>query len=333
MIKKYKIISFVFLAVFLVLIIGFGTYRVMSVNNNGKQSKIKEKTEKEIQYIDENLIKIFNKMNNIEYESYKISVNTVNTENKEETNQNGKDSTGSNLENSNESSTGNNQKENSSSSEENNTTGNASSSEENNTTVNESSSDKNTESIQKKYNLQEEGILTQKEEIDWKEVKNNIEKIYVSIPTITLDLYQTNITDQNILNFNTEYDNLTKIIQGENKTDTLKQLCKIYEIYVKFIEENDSSEQEKTIAKTKLNIFKAYSSLDEEKWDEISNHMRSASEEFSKLMTSTDMKEEKQYGINKAYIMINELYKSANVKDSKIFLIKYKNTLEEFKNL
>ena len=321
MIKKYKIISFVFLAVFLVLIIGFGTYRVMSVNNNGKQSKIKEKTEKEIQYIDENLIKIFNKMNNIEYESYKISLNTVNTENKEETNQNGKDSTGSNLENSNESSTGNNQKENSSSSEENNTTGN------------ESSSDKNTESIQKKYNLQEEGILTQKEEIDWKEVKNDIEKMYVSIPTITLDLYQTNITDQNILNFNTEYDNLTKIIQEENKIDTLKQLCKIYEIYVKFIEENNSSEQEKTIAKTKLNIFKAYSSLDEEKWDEISNYMRSASEEFSKLMTSTDMKEQKQYGINKAYIMINELYKSANIKDSKIFLIKYKNTLEEFKNL
>ena len=321
MIKKYKIISYVFLAVFLVLIIGFGTYRVMSVNKNGKQSKIKEKTEKEIQYIDENLIKIFNKMNNIEYESYKISLNTVNTENKEETNQNGKDSTGSNLENSNESSTGNNQKENSSSSEENNTTGNA------------SSSDKNTESIQKKYNLQEEGILTQKEEIDWKEVKNDIEKMYVSIPTITLDLYQTNITDQNILNFNTEYDNLTKIIQEENKIDTLKQLCKIYEIYVKFIEENNSSEQEKTIAKTKLNIFKAYSSLDEEKWDEISNYMRSASEEFSKLMTSTDMKEQKQYGINKAYIMINELYKSANIKDSKIFLIKYKNTLEEFKNL
>lgn len=321
MIKKYKIISYVFLAVFLVLIIGFGTYRVMSVNKNGKQSKIKEKIEKEIQYIDENLIKIFNKMNNIEYESYKISVNTVNTENKEETNQNGKDSTGSNLENSNESSTGNNQKENSSSSEENNTTGNA------------SSSDKNTESIQKKYNLQEEGILTQKEEIDWKEVKNDIEKMYVSIPTITLDLYQTNITDQNILNFNTEYDNLTKIIQEENKIDTLKQLCKIYEIYVKFIEENNSSEQEKTIAKTKLNIFKAYSSLDEEKWDEISNYMRSASEEFSKLMTSTDMKEQKQYGINKAYIMINELYKSANIKDSKIFLIKYKNTLEEFKNL
>lgn len=46
MIKKYKIISFVFLAVFLVLIIGFGTYRVMSVNNNGKQSKIKEKQKK-----------------------------------------------------------------------------------------------------------------------------------------------------------------------------------------------------------------------------------------------------------------------------------------------
>ena len=31
--------------------------------------------------------------------------------------------------------------------------------------------------------------------------------------------------------------------------------------------------------------------------------------------------------------MINELYKATNIKDPKIFLIKYKNTLEELKNI
>ena len=61
--------------------------------------------------------------------------------------------------------------------------------------------------------------------------------------------------------------------------------------------------------------------------------MKSASEEFSKLMTSTNMKEQKQYSTNKSYIMINELYKTANIKDTKIFLIKYKNTLEELENM
>ena len=79
--------------------------------------------------------------------------------------------------------------------------------------------------------------------------------MYLSIPTITLDLYQTTINDKNILNFNTEFDNLTKIVQEENKVETLRQLCKIYEIYVKFLEENNSSDQEKLVAKTKLDIF------------------------------------------------------------------------------
>lgn len=59
-----------------------------------------------------------------------------------------------------------------------------------------SEGENSTETEQKEYQLQEEGILTQKEDIDWQVVKNNIEKMYVSIPTITLDFYQTNINDR-----------------------------------------------------------------------------------------------------------------------------------------
>ena len=183
-------------------------------------------------------------------------------------------------------------------------------------------------------------FLTIKSEIEKKigELEDNkkfVESITLEKKRLTNEIKKIDetINDKNILNFNTEFDNLTKIVQEENKVETLRQLCKIYEIYVKFLEENNSSEQEKVVAKTKLDIFKAYSSLDDNNWEEISNYMKSASEEFSKLMTSLDMKEQKQYSINKSYIMINELYKATNIKDPKIFLIKYKNTLEELKNI
>lgn len=322
--KKHKIRAYIFLAIFVILVVSFGAYRVMSVNKEGDKKEIGEKVATEKKYIDERLTEIFNQMNNIKYESYKISINTVNPSTQEETNQqNSQNAEGENQTGQESENTGKSEKGSDSKSADSSETGGKSNSEGENST----------ETEQKKYQLQEEGILTQKEDIDWQVVKNNIEKMYVSIPTITLDLYQTNVNDENILNFNTEFDNLTKIVQNENKTGTLNQLCKIYEIYVKFVEESDSSEQEKTVAKTKLNIFKAYSNLDEEKWEEVSKYMKSASEEFSKLMTSLDMKEQKQYSINKSYIMINELYKATNIKDPKIFLIKYKNTLEELKNI
>ena len=56
----------------------------MATSKNNDKNKLSEKTENEIKYLDENLIKIFNQMNNIKYESYKISVNTANPSNMEE---------------------------------------------------------------------------------------------------------------------------------------------------------------------------------------------------------------------------------------------------------
>ena len=81
--KKYKIIGYIFLIIFLILVISFGIYRVISANTDNNKNKIKEKAESEERYLDENLIKIFNQMNNIQFENYKISISKVNTSNTE----------------------------------------------------------------------------------------------------------------------------------------------------------------------------------------------------------------------------------------------------------
>lgn len=317
--KKYKIIGYIFLIIFLILVISFGIYRVISANTDNNKNKIKEKAESEERYLDENLIKIFNQMNNIQFENYKISISKVNTSNtetsqsnqkNEESGKGSKETSGGKGSEMSEDSKG--EKANSQSSTE---------------------SESDSSDMQKTYKLQEQGILIQSEDIDWTTIKTEIENIYLSLPTITLDLYQTNIKDQDILDFNTEYDKLTKIVQEQNKNETLKQLVKLYEIYVKFVEGTTDKQKEIILAKTKLNILKAYSQLDNGNWEEISNNIKSASDEYSKLMTTTNLKEEKQYTTNKIYIMINELKNATDIKDSKIFLIKYRNTLEEIRNM
>lgn len=61
--------------------------------------------------------------------------------------------------------------------------------------------------------------------------------------------------------------------------------------------------------------------------------MKNAIDSYSKLLTNTEIDARKQYNVSKGYIMLNELQNVANLKDSAVFLIKYKNLLEEFNNI
>ena len=151
---------------------------------------------------------------------------------------------------------------------------------------------------------------------------------------MTLDLYQTSVNQQDVVNFNKEYDNLTKAVKEENKENTLKELSILYDYLPKFVENCTDEEKEKALIKTKNNIFKSYSILEKEEWSTISDNINTAIQEFSKLVTSMDNKESgSQYNINKANVMINELQNAITLKDKEVFLIKYKNLLEELQNL
>lgn len=327
-VKKYKIFAYILIVVFIVAAISFATYRVMSKSKTNEQ-QMKEKSHSEIEYIEGSLLKMFNHMNNIEFENYKISIGEVNqnsTGGSSKKSSNGSTQSGGNGEKS-DGGSGN------SDSNSEDGSSNSSSGSSSDTTSGDSKNANNGSSSTQVYELQKTGVLTKDENINWTTVKNEVEDLYLSIPTITLDLYQTEADEQDILNFNTEYDILTKTIQEENKLKTLQQLVKVYEVLVKIADKSEESEIDKTVLKTKLNIYKAYSKLDENKWDEIAKDTKSAVEEFAKLMTKKDIEEQKQYAINKIYIMLSELQKSTDKKDVQIFLIKYKNMMEELNNL
>ena len=73
--------------------------------------------------------------------------------------------------------------------------------------------------------------------------------------------------------------------------------------------------------------------MDLKNWQEVSNDIKQASNVFSKLLTDTTIDTNKQYTISKIYVMINELQNAVNVEDETVFLIKYKNILEEMNSV
>ena len=303
--KKYKKIAYVFLII-IVSILSVTIYA--NASKEDRESK-KEKNFSEVEFLETKLLNLANEINNIETRNYNISTTEISTQAEDQ-----KDSESS----------GQNQE------------GGNSQGGDSNSGTKTSSSNKSSDSQSKssqKFDLVEKGILTSSEDVNWKDIKNEIEILYSSIPTITLDLYQLNTNKEDILNFNKEFDNLTMVVKEEKKEETLSELSKLYDYIPKFMENSTDDELYKVVTEAKANILKAYSKLDSKNWQEISNDIKQAIDIYSKLLTDTNIDQSKQYTISKVYIMINELQNAIQMQDESIFLIKYKNIIEEMNTL
>lgn len=306
--EKHKTVAFGCLSIIIVVIIIF-MFQTIS-KENGKDAK--EKTLAEVEFIEVKLVGLLNKMNNIEVRNYNVSVTEITQKKSLENESNTANETSKSADK------GNNDKAN----------------EKGDTSSEQKTNDKESENQQnEKFQLKATGVLTRNEDIDWEQVKNDVEMLYSSIPTITLDLYQMQVAQEDILNFNKEIDILTLAIQKNNKEETLKSLSTIYEYIPKFIEKTTNDNLIKTITKTKSDLFKSYSQLDRKNWQEISEMIKKAVDNFSQLLTDTKIDSNKQYTINKVYVMLNELQNAVKVQDINVFLIKYKNILEEMNDL
>ncbi len=300
--KKFKIISYMIL--FIVLVILALTVYTSATEN--KEEDEKEKVISEIRYLDTKLVDLFNKMNNIETRNYKIYTTKIQ-----------------------ESSSA----ENSGGSSSNNGSEQSNSSSESNTNQDNSNNQTQTENTGENYEMQAIGILTSSRDIDWTLCKNELELIYSSISTITLDLYNLKVSQEDILNFNSDLDQLTVSIQSEDKQQTLDSLVKLYEYITRFGQSVIEDTVYKIVLNTKLNVFKGYAKLDSGDWVGINTNMEDAINVYETLLTNTQMDTNKQTSINKGYVMLNELKNAVNIQNSSVFLIKYKNLLEEINNL
>ena len=299
--KKYKSLIYVLLIIIIVLI-GFFIYKVLGKNENNYNNK--EKTVSEIKDIEYRFVNIFNLLNDISFDNYKISLTKIEENNNNNTESQDSNSSSSSSSDSNKNESGNESKASTSS------------------------------QINEKYTMEESGILTNDVSIDWEEIKSEVEIMYSKIYSLALDLYQTSAKQEDIIKFNKEYDSLAIAVKEENKGKTLEELAKLYNYLPEFIQDCSDDEKQIIIIKTKNYIFQAYSKLDAEDWESISDNVDSAIQEFTKLVTDiTNIEKENQYTINKIYIILNELLNSIQLQDREVFLIKYKNVLEELQNL
>ena len=306
--KKFKIISYIILLIVLV-VLALTVYT--SATQNDEQDE-KEKAIAEIRYLDTKLVELFNNMNHIETRNYQIYTTKI-EESRSAQNTGGGSSGGTDA---------------SGSSSDSNTSSGSDS-----TSTQDDSNQAQTENTNENYEMKASGILTTNRDIDWNSCKNESELMYTSISTITLDLYRLHVSQEDILNFNKELDNLTVSLEEENKQLVLDNLVKIYEYIPKFAQAVVDDPLYKTVVETKLNVFKGYAKLDSGDWAGMNTNLVDAINIYATLLTNTQIDTSKQTSINKGYVMLNELKNAVDTQNRSVFLIKYKNLLEEINNL
>ncbi len=304
--KKFKILGFIVL-ILIILVLSYSIYVLAKENPQENQEN---KILSEIRYVEAEFTDLFNTMNNIETRNYGIEIDELSKETAEK------------MKESESSSSGGGQSSSS---------GSGSSGTEKSSSNTSSGENGETNQDSEKYDLKLNGVLTTTKDINWDIVKSEVENLYTSIPTMTMDLYQLNINKDEILNFNKEIDNLVTVVNEENKESTLQTLSVIYDYLPKFLESAKGEDViYKKVVVTKANIFKGYSKLDSGKWDEISQDIQNGVNTFTELLSNPDViNSNNQYSVNKIYIMLNELQNAVNMQDVSVFLIKYKNLIEE----
>lgn len=343
--KKFVIIAYIML-ILIIFISGFFVYKVIAQNKNNDQNEGRNKALANVEFFEHEIVNFFNEINNIKFENYTISATDIEKKSSktESTDALKSDSGNGEKQGSSESSKSDSKEENSG--EQSKTPDSSSESSSQGQTSDKA---QNESSNNQQYKMEKSGVLTNKDKTNWNQIKSEVERVYALLNLVTTDLYQTQTSKEEIQIFNNEFDNFTKSINNENKEESLKELSLLYEYMPEFFENCTENENKITVIKTKNDIFKAYSILDSQNWDKMQNYVEEASKNFENLMQIANSEESKaqniiekyntnkngvnKYDINKANIMIDELKNAINMKDKDIFLIKYKNLLEELENI
>ena len=193
---------------------------------------------------------------------------------------------------------------------------------------NEEISSKDTENNVVQYSMVPNIVLNADKTINWENLKLGIENLNNTWPSIIVDLYKANVDNNKLTEFSNLINTCIGNIKNENRTETLNNLAKLYEYIPVFLEKIASDNQQIELAKTKVEVIKAYVNIDFENWDGLKGNLDSATSNFEPILNNTN-ESEKEYNIRKVYVLLQEFKNAVDTKDKDLLFMKYKNLMEE----
>lgn len=178
------------------------------------------------------------------------------------------------------------------------------------------------------YSMVPNTILNANKTINWENLKLEIENLNNTWPSIIVDLYKANVDNKKLTEFSDLINTCIGNIKNENRTETLNSLAKLYEYIPVFLEKIAFDNKQIELAKTKVEVIKAYVNIDFANWEELKTSLDRAISNFEPIVNNTS-EAEKEYNIRKAYVLLQEFKNAVDTNDKDLLFMKYKNLMEE----
>lgn len=307
------------------LIILSNIFVLSGCSNNNDEELLVSKLESEMQYFDSIISDMLNNANGINFQNYQVSSEKIEEQPSQGESSQGAQTTGSS------SQSQSSEVQQSSGEDQQSSPGGNSSSQKGGSSSGSGSQTGQQQNQQNnvKYELVENNSLTNERTTNWDELTNSVENIYSDWSIVTLDLYKKNVDSQKILNFNTDLDNLTTAIKAKDKPQTLLLLAKVYSYIPTYSADFSDDQMQINLYRVKSNIFNAYSIIEQNNPEEVKKQLQLAEESIVAMMNNMGNNNQKEYNINKAYILLKDMQNTIDKKDIDIFYLKYKNLIEE----
>ena len=298
--SKYLLITLIVIFAILLCVL---IYVRFFANNDGNEYKIlTDKVEAEIVFLDSSIIELMNKLNNISYTRYQVSIKEINESEQQDS--------------SSSSNSGSSNKEN-----------------ESNENNEKSTNDEVEEAKTSKLNQTDSLLNYNYDNIAWEDIAYGIETIYTAWPSINMDLKALKMNDADIGNFSSILDGVAQSVKLQDKNSTLINLYNLYTLLPKFLSYFESDNQKINLYNTKAYVLSAYVSSNSDNWAEMNKNLSDAINIFSQNLQSEMIEEVKLSNLKKSYILLEELKTSVGLEDKEIFYLKYKLTMEQLEIL
>lgn len=289
---------------FIVIIIIMQMFFLTGCSRKDDGKELKNKVDEEMKYLDSQIIGMINNLNNISYKNYLVL-----QQNKDED----KEKNSSN-------------KTNTSTQESNGSSQSSSEGQSSNNNEGENKITSNT------FDVIPNSILDSNREPNWDVLKSDIENLYRTWSTVMLDLYKLKIDNNDILQFTTILDSVTKETANKDKQKTVNLLANLYEYIPRYMSNYTENEDIQMMFDVKVNVLNSYALLEEEKWDSMKSELKIAEEKFMKLLKKAE-NSDKNLNTDKIYVALKELQQSIEARDKNIYYMKYRNLLEEMNTM
>lgn len=287
-------------------------FSLCGCDNENKDGESNKKAKVQIEYMDNKIISMLNKLNNIELKNYMVTTNEVSSKKSKEQGSGGESG-----------SSGNGQSQEMLPNE-----GEASSGQGGSSGSGEGGAGGNSKTITASEMQPNNILVTDRNNIDWVSLKSELESFYVSWDAIILDLYEVGIDHNMILEFSDLLDATIVSFKNQNKQLSLDNLSKLYSYIPRFSKSLGLENLENATYQTKSNIINAYAIIDNKQWGEVQNQINQALYAYEGIVNDVEKNGSKQESVSKIYLLINELKNSLANEDADIFYIKYKNIIE-----